>query len=393
MSFRGAVGAALLTAATVAACGWTAPGPGLAESCRRVAVRDVTDPAAPPVRGIEDIAVTGKGLYLSAQDRRFPLNDAPRGGIYWLPKNRLPEAHLDRRIAVREITGALTSLEHMLPHGIAVEALDDRSVGDALLVIDRRPEGDTSAPALWRLPVSEGPEGPMVQFTTSVARGPSLCNANDVLALGDGLALATRHLEACGGLGRLVEIVTASASGSVIALSLSSARPRRTRVVHDGLAFANGLAPLGPGADGDRLSVAASRDDRLWILDPATGTIEPFRGPDDRPLDLPGVDNLSAAPDGGLLVASHPDLFTLFLHLQGAPFFETAPSRIFHVTQGEPARLLYASDARRPDDSAFSGATVAVVVDGWLVVGAAVDDGLLICRMPSDATDSAGAAS
>lgn len=378
LTSRGAAGLVLLAAGCLAGCGWTAPGPGVAEACRRVAVVDAADPTAPPIRGIEDIAAVDDGLYLSAQDRRHALGDAPRGGLYWLDRDRLAEAHARRRVAVRDVTRHLPALERLLPHGISARPAED---GDEVLVIDRRPEGDEPGPALWRLLVTDGPDGRIARSAAQVARGPSLCNANDVLDVAPGRALLTRHLESCDRLHRLVELVTGRATGSVTALSWDGSEPATMRTVRDGLAFANGIALLDDPSPAHLVAVAASRDDRLWAIDPRTGGADPLRGPDGSPQVLSGLDNLTAASDGGLLAASHPDLLALFLHLEG--IFDTAPSLIRHVAPGRTSRLLYASDGHRPLDSAFSGATVAVATGGWLVLGAALDTGLLICRLPA----------
>ena len=381
----------------VSACDLAPSEVGSADSCRRVTVVDAADPMAKPLRGIEDMSVGASGIFLSAYDRLADREIAPRGGIYWLPLDRLTAAAETGHVAVSEITGQLPSLATILPHGIAYRPeLDER-----LFVIDRRPADGGPAPAIWALEFSDSPGVPQAINAALVGRGSALCHANDLLPVGAGRLLVTRDRQSCGGFALFWELVTGRDAGTVIALSRRDDTSGTIVEVAGDLAFPNGIARFSHGQKGldvdadtaslETVAVATTRDDRLWIMHAGTGEFTQLERLPGDGISLQGLDNLTPMDDGGLLAASHPNLFALFLHLQDMPGFRTAPSRVVRIHPDRPVELLYASEGGRPAGESFSGATVAVVASNRLVLGAAVDEGLLVCHLPGEpASDAAG---
>jgi hypothetical protein len=147
------------------------------------------------------------------------------------------------------------------------------------------------------------------------------------------------------------DLKPSSTTGRVISVGLGGVAP--PKIEQSGLAFANGIAGL---------YVAETRGSRLHhSLDKA--------------VELPGgPDNLTWDPLGGLITALHPNLYWLAAYRYG--YYDAAPSRIVRVDLDRNIEVLF-------DDTSgevFSGASVAVLADGMLVVGSIRDAGLLVCR-------------
>lgn len=332
---------AIALLALVAGCGREAAGPArfaLAD-CRVVpAVDSVT---GTPIAGIEDIAIAGERLILSAHDRlavRRARTGAPvpEGGLWSLPLGSLaePAPRAARLLSERAVAGGLR------PHGIAAD-------GERLAVVNRRLGADGRIdPVVLELDLS-GPEARIA----GIQRGPGFCALNDV-GFWQGTILATRDRSRCPA-NMLGELFVPRESGSLVALDDAG-----MRVLADGLAFANGVAVLPDGM----IAVAETRAGRVRLSD-------------GRMLAVPGhPDNLTVVANGRLVVGVIPSLWRFGLHLLGLR--ERAPSRVVALDPASGAVEWLHDD---PEGRLLPGITVGLLADGMLVAGAVRAPGLLVC--------------
>ncbi|MEM0943564.1 MAG: hypothetical protein AAGI70_06405 [Pseudomonadota bacterium] len=325
----GLVGAAALGALGAVLWWQATPAPLAArfamEACQRVAL---TDETGREITGIEDIALQPDGaLLLSAHDRLDPAE--PDGGIY--------EYRLGGDLQLASLVDPEALPGGLRPHGI-------NTTPDGFAFVNRAREGGpvhlVYGPAPVATPLPEA--------------------ANDLALIGGKMLVTADRMAA--GWRAIAERIGLIWSGAIVEAPLrDDIRPGQAFWISPlpvtDLAHANGIA-VGPGG----FVVAETRAARLRFAD---GTR----------LALPGgPDNLSPTP-GGVIAALHPSLIRLALYRFGwAP---RAPSRIVAIDFATQAvEILF-------DDSAgavFSGATVAVLSEGRLVLGSVRDTGLLICE-------------
>ncbi|MBP2314820.1 SMP-30/gluconolactonase/LRE family protein [Azospirillum soli] len=292
------------------------------------------------VVGIEDIALDaprGQAV-LSAYDRRADTD----GGLYLLDLVALDGAD---RVEVRTLADGLR------PHGIDLRAEEDGT--RTVLAVNRRRDGSTTVER-YRL------DGTELRHRGTVA-DPLLCRVNDVAALDGDRFLFTSSHGGCGWASVLWENVMGQRGGFV-----GLAEAGGVRVLASGIGFANGILAV---PEQDRLYVAATRE-RAVLVYPLSALLSGGTATPQRIAVPGGPDNLSAGPDGGVLMALHPSLFRLALHRYGWPGGETARSRVAVLDGG----ILLDEDGGR-----FSAATVAVGWDGRLLMGSVTADGLLFC--------------
>jgi len=322
------------------------------------------------VIGIEDLVIDGAygQAVLSAYDRRADADHAG-GGLFLLPLAALAAGRAD---AV-ELTSGFRPAGGFRPHGMDLRAESDGN--RSILAINRRRDGTT---VVERFTLS----GATLHHQGTV-ESPLLCSANEVAFLDGGRFLFTSDHGGCGWGAVAFENVLNLHRGFV-----GLVEGDRTRVLADGIGFANGLLP-DPAAD--RLFVAATRERavliyRLSALIAGGGAAMVGR------IAVPGgPDNLSMGAGGVLnrrvLAAVHPSLFTLALHRYGLPGGATAPTRIVALGPGG-VEVVAEDDGRR-----FSAATVAGAWGDRLIAGSVTSDRLLVCGDgPSGASRSSGSA-
>ncbi|MDQ2104692.1 SMP-30/gluconolactonase/LRE family protein [Azospirillum isscasi] len=295
-----------------------------------------------PVTGIEDMALDaprGRAV-LSAYDRR----SGTTGGLYLLDLTSLDSPSAT---AIPLATG-------LRPAGIDLRAEPDGS--RSLLAISRHEDGAATVER-YRL------DGAVLTHQSTIA-SPLLCRANDVAFLDGDRFLFTSSHGGCG-WGAVIEDNVFGGRHGFVGLVDGGG----VRVLVGGIGFANGLLP---DPAHDRLTVAATREDALLVYRLSDPQAPPERIP------VPGgPDNLTAAPDGRLLVALHPAPVRLALHRYGWPGGAAAPSRIAALGPAG-TDILVDEDGRR-----FPAATVALYRNGpWngrLVIGSVTAPGLLLC--------------
>lgn len=329
-------------------------------TCQDVTVR--VGVAGSAVTGIEDFAVDAvRGrIVLSAYDRR---TKAP-GGLYAVDIAALLDPR--QRVMSADPLGAPT-----WPHGITVvneqakEMPTEGAAWTGLYVINRpNPEQHLDPnPQIDRLFA----DGAFAPFVTGQGVQQSFCNANDLVALDDGILLATNDRAACTSYGRLAEDVLNQENGSVVRLTSDTSTE-----VAAGIGFANGIA-----ADRRFVYVAATRARRLLIFDRLS--LETAQGPEAplRSIRLSGApDNLSWGDDGKLYIAAHTNLirFALFRLWNRLP----TATRILRY---DPETEAVTEVGYRSGTGAAVGATVASAIDGKILLGGGFAPGLARCQL------------
>ncbi len=358
---------ALLAAGLLALATLLRPAKGVApvpDDCRTVGVTA----GGRRLVGIEDIALDpGRGqALLSAHDRRADPGKAG-GGLFLLDRAALEKAAAGAAVVEARDLAAAVPEGVFRPHGIDLRAEPDG--GRSVLAVNRRADG-TAVVERFAL------EGGRLLHRGTVA-GPALCRANDVAFLDGDRFLFTSSHGGCGWGDVLRENVLGRRHGFVGLVE----GPVGAETVHrlaGGIGFANGILPV-PAAD--RLYVAATRE-RALLVYRLSALLAGGAGPEPEPERVPtpgGPDNLSAAPDGGVLMALHPSLPRLALHRYGWPGGGRAPSRVARLGP-EGLSVLVDEDGRR-----FSAATVAVAWAGRLLMGSVTADGLLLCGASASA--------
>lgn len=340
---------------------WPA-GPGDLQ-CRRVELQDTVTGLL--VGGIEDVALdpVAPRLILSAYDRR---TDEP-GGLYGVGIDvlRTPSGRLVQAPRLAPAPGG----PPLRPHGFAVAPAGPDGKAARLAAIIRIRQGDGGHAAQLRF-FSLSAAGLAPAGVTLDA--PSLCNANDVEALDQGAAwLVTSDRKACSPVGRLLEDMLGGRNGSVRLV-----RERTLNTVASDIAFANGIALAG-----GTVFVAATRAKAILLYDRdallASRQALTGRWP------LKGApDNLATGSDGAIYIAAHEDLLRYALYRAGLR--SSARSYIYRFdpqSGAAPDRIGLAGGK-----GSLQGATVALRVGDDLVLGAAYDHGLAVCRYPQKGT-------
>ena len=304
--------------------------------CVRLALSDPRTGA--PVVGAEDLAVLpgGRALILTAHDRRDPAR--PDGGLYRLDLTQaLRQTHPEARQARDPAAGppVLVRLDRpdgsFRPHGFALDP--DRG---RLALINRPSDGPVR--------IVRGALGTSRWQPDRTVSHPALCRANDLVFMPDGSLEVTLDRVDCGP--SLRDLRPGANTGRRMSVRDGALVPRQT-----GLQFANGL------------------------LDDAIAETRAQRIRTDRLFDVPGgPDNLTRAPDGRIVAALHPNLILNMLALQG--WLDRIPSRVIALHPATGKMEVLFDD---PSGRVFSGATVAVLTSDTLVLGSAIDSGLLMC--------------
>jgi hypothetical protein len=319
--------------------------------CRHVAVTDSL--SGSPIQGAEDVALdpAGARLILSAYDRR---DDAP-GGIYAVALDALLAP--DTRLLAAERLAPLPRSPPLRPHGFDLGPLQGGSA-PLVAILRRRPAGGPMTAVL---------QAYALEWDGLVPAGaplsdPLLCNANDVVVDGDGL-LVTTDRGACDRFGRQIEDTLGLARGRLLRVTREG-----VQVLASGIGFANGIAE-----DSRSVYVAATRGHALLIFDRA-------RLGQDPPRRLPlaaAPDNLAWGEDGALYVAAHSSLLRFALYRVGLA--RDAASAIYRYDPAAGAAARPVLEGRAGGGGAVSGATVALMARGRILLGAGFDAGLSVC--------------
>lgn len=363
--------------AALPACGLLAPDadevprePWSDLACRAIAV--------PP--GPEDLAIDhGTGIaYVASTDRWAVAGKTEVEG----PIGHLSTLDLRARAPVAvDVTPAALRDRVFQPQGVGLHA---DATGTRLFVVNRRPARDPET-GEWDTcdldnaieVLAAGPGG--LRHLETITDAEALIRPNDVAPLAPDAFYVTNDHGARSCLGRNLRDLFGMNRGHLL--------------YHDGTAFevaardlpfANGVA-VDPGRR--RVHVAASQ----------TGMVHTYRHAPDAPSELraagPPVrlgsapDNLTVQPDGGLLVAAHPDRFDFLFYARRWFGAERAPSQIVAIARPGSDRP-GALEVFRDDGIRFPAASVAATYH-WeekglerLLLGTVFADRVLLCDRP-----------
>ncbi len=143
------------------------------------------------------------------------------------------------------------------------------------------------------------------------------------------------------------------------------------RMAAENLRFANGVDV---SADGERLYAAetAGGTIRLFDRDLETGALTPAGN-----VRVPAApDNIAVDHDGSLWIGAHPKPLKIPRH--GANPAVLSPSQVFRLTPEGALQSVY-----RDNGEELSASSIAVRLDGIMLVGALYDDKFLICDLPA----------
>ncbi|MEM1397163.1 MAG: hypothetical protein AAGH38_06915 [Pseudomonadota bacterium] len=339
-----------------------------ADACSRVALVDVS--TGNLVVGAEDLAVDPAGgrLFLSAYDRRAvekavakrkPL--VPEGGVY--------EVSLE---ALHQSDGRLVSAKPLIDRGLVSgglrpHGLDFDPVAGEVAFINRsfqRIDGKwLKSPRIERVSTGALPDEAVAGVKVHTDSRKSItphCASNDLISLTSGTLVSNDH-GACGWRATLEDVFSLSAAG---------VSGEKGKTIVSGLQYANGITQSPTG----EIAVASTRGKKIALFR-RVGNKLSIR----REVDVPGgPDNLTTAGDGSILAAVHPSLLRFAAHRHLG--FPEAPTRIVQIDPYTLEQNLVFDDKR---GSTFSGATVAVKAGSKLILGAAIEPGLLVCDLPA----------
>lgn len=350
-----------MAALTLSSCAKNADGDPIfaLDECRRVAVMDAD--SGKTVIGAEDLAYDAatRRVLISAYDRRAAerearsrADDIEQGGIYGASIDALKSGKT--ALTLESIVSRDTVAGGLRPHGISFDE-ERREIAFINRSYQRIDHEWRMTPRIERA----GTDG-----AAFVGNGGDLrCSANDVAVLGGRTFVSFDH-SACGWRGGLEDLFASRSSG------LDTPEERDA---FEGVRHANGVIATGE----TQLALAATRDKALLMLDEGGGGFtvgKMFR--------LSGApDNLTLSEGGKIVVALHPSL--LAIGAQRRLGLGRAGSRIVSVDPESGETKLLFDDPRA---QIFSAASAAIEQEGILVIGSALDHGIVVCKRIDEAS-------
>lgn len=326
------------------------------DQCRRVALIDASTGKA--VVGAEDLTFDPamRHVIISAYDRRAVERQAARGagrldegGIYSVPLDVL--AGDATSLTVSSIVSRDTVVGGLRPHGVAFD-----EARREITFVNRSYQ---KMYGRWR--VSPRIERAGADGAVFVGDGGApRCSANDIALIGDRTFVSFDH-GSCGWRAGIEDLAAAKASG----IETVDGDTMFDRARH-----ANGVT----ATPGRQLALASTRDKSIVVL------AEEGDGFDvSREIAVPGgPDNLTVSADGSIVAAVYPSLLTI--GAQRRLGLGRSGSRIVsaNLETGEIS-LLFNDDKGK----FFSAASAGLLAEGLLIMGSALDRGIVVCKPDS----------
>lgn len=307
------------------------------------------------VAGVEDIDFDPRTstLFFSAYDRRAVALEMEQGriltqgGIYTLNASKI---HKSAHLQVTDISRSFKAAgNEFRPHGIYLGM-----AGSALLAINRLNAKKGSdrdfEPVFDLFFLHEGKWGMVESF-----RPAPVCNPYDVVFRGDGKTVSFIYTD----VSRFCDGAT-STRGSLNGYDNGSLVP----VLND-LDFPNGLM-----LTHRFLVVSETLEDTIRFVK--------LEGKGSRVVDLPiAPDNLTVDQEDNIYVAGFSNLLDYYLYMKQWLWVKKSPSAVIRIEPGKKDRqtLMF-----KDKGGMISGVTVAQRAGDYLVMGAAWDDNIAICR-------------
>lgn len=365
---------ASLAVSGVVGCGLIAPE---GDELRRDLWSDLRCRPVPVPSGPEDLAIDhATGLAYVASTDRWAVADGREGRVGHLSTLDLTK---EEPVAVDVTPPGLRSATFQ-PQGLGLHTGAEKR----LFVVNRRPARDPKTGARDQCRLDSAVEvlaleADRLRHVETIADAEMLVRPNDVAPVSDDAFYVTNDHAARGCLGRNLRDLFGLNRGHLLHYDGTA-----FRVAAEDLPFANGVA-FDP----------ARRE--VYVTASQAGTVQAFAHPPDGPATrlAPGTtvrlgsapDNLTLEPDGGLLVAAHPDRRAFLFYARRWFGAERAPSRVVEIDapRSEAAR---AAEIFRDDGTKIAAASVAATYR-WqergllrLVLGAVFGDHVLLCDRP-----------
>ena len=347
----------LLAALVLVRLSWVGvSGAGILETYRPLLADTCTSVVLAP--GLEDVTVdhdTGQ-VFVSADNRRMRDSADDRNGIYMFPADAPDQA---RRVSLDAPAG-------FKPHGISLWKAPDST--RRLFAISHYAATDIGAARHTVEIFDIATDGTLTHLPQITVTDPVIHAPNDLVAIGP-RAFYVSNDHGFSGILRMAEDFLALPVSDVVYFDGT-----RAEVVISGLAYANGIRI---SADASTLYVAevSARQIRSWRRG-ADGT---FTADKTWPMRM-AADNIELDAQGNLWTAGHPNALAFLQHASDQTAL--SPSMVSRIDgeTGTVTEVLYT------DGEHLSGASVAAMHDGTLIVGSVFEDKLLLCRPGTEGT-------
>lgn len=314
------------------------------------------------ITGAEDLQIDRETgwVYLSATDRRA-IRDGQnlRGDIYAM---RLDSPETGFLPLTADTPGDFR------PHGISLyTGLDGR-----------KRVFTVSHPALGRsrIEIFDLDDDGMVPILTHIrsVEDPLFPTPNDVVAVGPDQFYVTNDHAFKDGFRRIVEDVLRLNQSTLVYFDGEEAR-----IAADKLTYPNGV---NVSPDGSELYVTETTDGMLRVYgrDRETGALSARALSEGRLFIGLGLDNIDVDKRGALWIASHPKLLSFLAHADDPD--RRSPSMINKVTLDAVTRRGVIDQVYLNLGEEISGASVAAVHNGQMVVGSVFEPKILVCDLP-----------
>lgn len=333
-----------------------APAYSLAE-CKRIALIDAATGEA--IVGAEDMAfdAASRRIIISAYDRRTAEREAARGaaqiaqgGVYAAPLDRLQSRA--QSITLSSVIARDTIDGGLRPHGLSFDP-DRREI----MFVNRSYKREGRR---WRMAARIERAGADGEVFVGAATSPR-CSANDVANIGGDLFVSYDHA-ACGWRGGLEDLFALRASGVEVIGG---------GAIFDKARHANGIAAVSP----EILALAATRDHEIILIGRRGAEFERIGR-----IKVPGApDNLTVNANGDVVAALHPSLFAIGAERRLG--IGRSAGRVVSVNPATGAVTLLFDD---PKASLLSAVSVGLEIEDMLVIGSALDRGIVLCRKDRD---------
>ena len=343
------------------------------QSCR--AVKLINARTESPVVGAEDMVFdrsTGL-IYLSAYDR-WAVTDAleqgktslPQGALYSVPVERLHNG--SPNVSLQPLYSGKHSDFH--PHGLARYSSKTSTRLYTLNRIYSRIDGS------WvRQTQIEGfvrSESSLEHVST--IKHPKLCQANNLVAIGEREFLVTKDHGTCDFWGKWMENILGLQRSKLLHVSVKSDSEIRLTTLVDDIGFANGIA-IDSGTS--TVAVAGTRDEEVRFYRLESLLHDEHPRPFSKVQVNGGPDNLSWHPSGWLIAAVHPSVFWMGMARNRWLGQTRAGTNVLgiHPRSGEIRALFHDETGKQ-----FNAGTTAIKTGSLLIVSSVLDRALLVCE-------------
>ena len=232
-----------------------------------------------------------------------------------------------------------------------------------LFLVNHLPDGE--AVEIVRLEAGDPPR--LVHERT--VRDPLFVSLNDVAPIGGDAFYVTNDHRRGPGAGHVLEDFALLSQASVVVHDGKGAR-----TVAAGLRYANGL-------------LADPAASRLYVAETSARRLRVYQRRPDLGLDLIAThglgtapDNLTLGQDGALYVAAHPRTIDFLRHAKDGA--HRSPSQVLRLRLDERGALVERAEIYGDTGDPISGSSVALPIEGALLIGGVFDPFLLRCPTP-----------